>query len=192
MSDEPTAVRPEVSQHANDILVSLNLMDDTIQDVEKHRVDEAILLRHAAETLRKKAVEMIAALDLHLVSVMEWGDTVDHAGWHYRKGRAKERERFDHEEIRHRVTNLVRVEGEEYRRGVTGKRFTFYDGVAWGAKRAAAILRDIYLSESTKAKVTELDRYGIPRTRDADGTVRHWEKGPVYIDVSPIQSEPQQ
>jgi hypothetical protein len=189
MTDEqPTAVRPEVVELSNDMLVFTDLATDVVADVEKHRVDEAVLLRHTAMTVITAAKKMIEALDLHLCDVMEFGDAVDYKGWTFRKGRTKERERFDHDEIAFGVLQAV----EDVI--VAGDRVPIEQlaGCRAGAGEAVRIMRDIYVSDSTKAKVGQLDRYQIPRDKDADGTVRHWEKGAPCIKVEPIMSEVQE
>lgn len=186
MTDTNEGVRSEVVELSNDLLVSTDLMDDVIRDVEKHRVDEAILLRHTAMAVIAKAKETIAALDIHLCDVMEFGDAVNYKGWTFRKGRTKERERFDHAEIGRWVRKAI------YDQITSEDNSDFYRGANIGAAEAIRIMSDIYLSDSTKAKTGQLDRYGIPRGKDAEGTVRHWERGDPCIHVGVIQSEVQE
>lgn len=179
-------VRQGVVEFSNDMLVSTDLMNDLVGEVETYRVDEAVYLRHTLMTIAAKAKFAIAALDTHLVDVMEFGDAVEYKGWTFRKGTTKERERFDHDEIARRVRTAI------YEFLPSEENGDFYRGANAGAAEAIRVMRDIYLSDSTKAKVGQLDRLGIPRGKDADGTVRHWEKGDPYIDVQPIMSEVQE
>jgi hypothetical protein len=190
MTDEqPTAVRPEISAMSNDMLVFTDLASEVVVDVEKHRVDEAVLLRHTAMTVIKAAKEMIAALDTHLCDVMEFGDAVLYKGWEFRKGRTKERERFDHDEIGKRILHRVDDVAVELHPDEVPQ---FFYGVHVGADVALRTMRDIYLSDSTKAKTGQLDRYGIPRDPRKDDSVRTYQKGDPYIKVEPIMSEPQE
>jgi hypothetical protein len=182
-------VRQGVVEFANDMLVSTDLMNDLVGEVETYRVDEAVYLRHTLMTIAAKAKFAISALDAHLVDVMEFGDAVDYKGWTFRKGRKKERVRFDHEEIGKRVADAAYdraaeawgSDSEDYRTGAQR-----------AAREAVAIMGDIYLSESTHAKVGQLDRYGIPRDPKRDDSVRTFIKGDPFIDVVPIQSEVQE
>jgi hypothetical protein len=179
---DPT-VRSEVSQHANDILVACDLMDDSIRDADKHTAGEAVLLRHAAMTLAKKVKEFAAALELHLVDVLE--EPIDFAGWQFRKGVTKKQERFDHDEIGTQVWKNVTATA-------LARDDPQWEAVGRGAKEAVRIMRDIYLSESDKAKVGRLDYYGIPRDPRRDDSVRTYRKGVPCIEINPIQSQVQE
>lgn len=182
-------VRQGVVEFSNDMLVSTDLMNDLVGEVETYRVDEAVYLRHTLMTIAAKAKYAIAALDTHLCDVMEFGDAVDYKGWTFRKGRKKTRVRFDHEEIGKRAAQVAYdraidvwdSDSEDYRTGADR-----------AAKETVSIMTNIYLSESTDVKVTQLDRYGIPRDPKRDDSVRTFIKGDPFIDVQPIQSEVQE
>ncbi len=189
MTEQHTGgIRPEVVEFANGILASVDMLAALLLEADSHSADEAVYLRHVCETVRKKAVETIAALHTHLVDVLE--EPIDHAGWHYRKGFKKETERFDHEGIGKRVRSAA-VQRVMF--AYDGSDATaFKRGVTVGAAEAISIMSDIYISDSTKAKVGQLDRYGIPRNPKDDGSVRTYAKGDPIIDVSPIMSQIQE
>lgn len=182
-----TGVRPEVVEHANGILASLDMMEQTCMDADKHTVDEAVYLRHTAMKLIDQAKRTIAFLDLHLLDVLE--EPINHAGWQFRQGFKKDRERYDHDEIRKHIIKRVSEVASEMNPAAPQE---FFSGVRVGADVALLTMSDIYLSDSTKAKVGQLDRYGIPRDPKRDDSVRTYEKGDKYIDVSPIMSEVQE
>lgn len=177
-------VKPEVVEHANGILASTDLMTEIVRDAEAHTPGEAVYLHHTLRKVIEAAKEAQAALELHLCTVLE--EPIDHAGWQFRKGTTKKRERFDHDEIGKRVIDIAAKSSLDEETGevvIPDERQC--------AANAVHMMSEIYLSDSTTAKVTQLDRYGIPRGK-SDDSVRHWEKGHTYIDISPIMSEPQE
>lgn len=175
-----TGIRPEVVEHANGILASLDMMELVCLDADTHTVDEAVYLRHVGMQMAAKAKRMMEFLDLHLLDVLE--EPIDHAGWQFRRGRKKESERYDHDEILTQLRTQVLEESWE------GE----FKGEAALLAELAERFRNVYLSDSTKAKVGQLDRYGIPRDPRNDDSVRTFRKGDRYIDVSPIMSEVQE
>jgi hypothetical protein len=180
-------VRPEVVERRNEILVSVDLMADVAKDADMHTVDEAIILRHAAMAVAKAAKELAAALDVHLCSVMEVGEAVDFKGWQFRRGTTKAQERFDHDEIGKRVIDRAEQNADEHLAETGHLRPT--RTIAGDVVR---MMTDIYLSESTKAKVTQLDRYGIPRNPKSDDSVFHYKRGEPCITIEPSQSQGQE
>ena len=189
MTDTAPTVGAGVVEHANGILASTDLMDEIIRDVEAHTDGEAVFLHHTMAQVIAKAKLAQAALELHLLDVLEV--PIDHAGWQYRRGRKKDRERFDHREIGKRVHKFVdRTVTEQY---AGDEAIAYGNGVHDGAAEAIRIMSDLYLSDSVTAKVGQLDRLGIPRNpKTSEDSVRTWVKGDRYIDVSPIMSQVQE
>jgi hypothetical protein len=56
-----------------------------------------------------------------------------------------------------------------------------------GARDAIQAMTDLYLSDSTKAKIGALEKLGIDRK-----DVETFERGDLYVDVTPILSEVQE
>lgn len=174
----PETFRPTVP----DILASADVLDDVHELSDSLTAVEAVEFRQAAEVVLAKARNTIAALNEQLVKVLE-GDIV-RDGRRYFVRRKKDTERFDHSAIAGGVmAHLTVLAHDEMEKGHDDD---YFDGFLDGGRQAIDVMSNIYLSDSTKAKVGQLDRYGIPRDPVKDPkSVRVWTPGDKAVFDAP-------
>lgn len=163
---------------AANILVVCDLLDDVINEADSHTIEQAVVVRHTIAEVITKAKEAIAALDVHLTSEMELYEPVQFKGWEFTNVRKAEKTRFAHGTIAGRVQKLAVTAGTDDN-GETSP--------LEAVRHAVEMMRRIYLSDSTGAKVGELKRLGIDI---AD--VRTKTYGDKEIRSSPLQAGDQE
>jgi hypothetical protein len=154
-------------------------LDDVVNDITELSdtldVDQAVAFRVALVSHLAAVRLAIDALDMQLVKVMELPRT--EGGWVHIVRRKKEKVRFDHGAIARRVRELAVI--DENGDGVTFPRVA--------AEQAVAMMSDLYLSDSSKAKIGALKVLDIDRS-----DVESFERGDLYVDVTPLLSEIQE
>lgn len=152
----------------DDVVNDITELSDTL-DVDTAVAFRVALVSHLATV--KLAIDM---LDAQLVKVMELPRT--EGGWIHIVRRKKERQRFDHAAI----AKVVRAQA------VRDEDGTVVD--PWeAAEQAVVMMTDVYLSDSSKAKIGALKALGIDRN-----DVETFERGDLYVDVTPLLSEIQE
>lgn len=154
-------------------------LDDVVTDIteisDSLDVDTAVAFRVALVSHLATVKLAIDALDMQLVKVMELPRT--EGGWVHIVRRKKEKQRFDHAAIARVVREYAAVDGD------TGVIESPRDAAA----NAVAMMTDLYLSDSSKAKIGALKALGIDRS-----DVETFERGDLYVDVVPVMSEIQE
>lgn len=157
-------------------LPDVHALSDVVTDIreasDSMSVEDCIAFRLALSTHLKEVQAAIAALDQQLVLTMETSRIAD--GYLFAVKRRKEKVRYDHAKIARHVRDAALDYG-----GVPAT-----PGIA--AEQATKLMRDIYISDSTKAKVGMLKVLDIPRDE-----VESFERGDLFLDVEPILSEAQ-
>lgn len=183
MTEEEVAALAEA---AANILVVNDLLDDVIKDAEAHTAIQAVFMYDTIGQVIRKAREAQAALETHLMDVLEVGEKgdIEYRGQSFGKRKKKVQERFDHREIGKSVHKRVdRLVIDQYEGAAA---LIYQNGVHDGAGEAIRIMSEIYLSDSTKAKIGELERYGIPCKTNADGSVRTAKSSGYELKVIPL------
>lgn len=175
-------------EQMTDILVVNDLLEDVVQEADGLAIEQAVALHDTIGQVIKRGREAQAALEVHLTSIMELGERgdVEYRGQSYGKRKKADRERFDHDEIGRQLVGAVldRMTGDADLPLPEDR--AYIDGARDGARYAVQMMSDVYLSESTKAKVGELARYGINATTNADGSVRTKTFAGYELKVIPL------
>jgi len=160
-----------------DVEASTDVLRDVTNLSDSLTAEEAVEFRIAVEKVLAECRLTIDMLNMQLVKVLETDVVRDRRRFYVT--RKKDNERFDHDAICGGVVNHT-LRGE----------FDFETGEVIEPERDEAVrqavhaMRNIYVSDSTKAKVGQLDRYGIPRERDDPRSVRTWTPGEkIVVDV---------
>lgn len=156
-----------------DVEAGTDVLRDVADMSDSLTPTEAVEFRVAVERVLAECRLTIDLLNMQIIKTLEQDVVRD--GRRFYVGRKKESERFDHDAICGAILShvadlpdMVDTEG---------------DG-AFAAREAVHAMRNIYLSDSTKAKVGQLDRYGIPRDRDDPASVRSWTPGEkIVVDI---------
>lgn len=136
-----------------DFLAAADVLQDTIDEADRLPRDEAINVMFAIEALKKKCNEALDALKLALVSQMELNDSIVRGGFEVKCGDAGKWQ-YHHDAIA-RATAIIASRPDED----TGEIPSPHRAAA----EAARMMRQIYASDSTDAKVGKLDEFGIVR-----------------------------
>jgi hypothetical protein len=157
---------------------SIDVLKDVIGISDTMTAEEAVEFRIAIERVVSECRLAIDMLNMHLLTVLEQDVIRDRRRFYVT--RKKDSERFDHDAI---GGGVVRFALEQVIDTETGEIVEFDKEVA--VREAVHAMRNIYVSDSTKAKVNQLDRYGIPRDPKTDSkSVRTWTPGEkVVVDV---------
>ncbi len=160
-----------------DIEAMIDVVHDLRDNSDTLDAERAVDVRRAADLLRAAAIELRDFCDMQLCKLMEFGDEMERDGMLYRIGSAG-RWQWDHDAIATAVACLAD------------------DTPGMPGGTAARIMRDIYVSDSTPAKVGQLERHRIPvePMRDwVNETTKKVEAGAVKppkvlkVRVSPLQ-----
>lgn len=158
-------------------VVDVKALDDVVNDItelsDSLSVDDAVAFRVALVAHQARVKLAIDMLDAQLVKTLELPRT--EGGWIHQVRRKKEKPRFDHDAI---AGGVLRHLAEDW----IGD-----DDYFKGARDAITAMRGIYLSDSSKAKVGALKVYDIQRD-----DVETFERGDLYVDVTPVLSEVQE
>lgn len=159
-------------------VLDVEAIDKVVTDIteasDSMSVDDAVALRVALVSHRKDVDAAIAALDQQLVLTMELPRT--HGGWMHIVRRKKDKQRFDHGAIAKVVREQAVLDDEGLM--VTPRL---------AAEQAVDMMTDLYISDSTKAKIGALKILDIPRE-----DVETFERGDLYVEVVPVMSEVQE
>lgn len=162
----------EFDEAMNAISVTLDLLDDVIENSESHTVEQAVDARATILAVLSRCKDAIAMLDQHLIKTLE--SPIVREGHLYEVKSKRERVRFDHGAIAGRVQTVALAWAVDENGEVSPLS---------AVQTAVQIMRDIYLSPSSTAKMGELDRYEIDRS------VRTNEWGGKEVRVSPVVSQ---
>lgn len=140
--------------------------------------EDALDYRLAIEKLRAAAADTIKDLDTQLRRVLE--HQVERHGRYYWIGHKKDSERFIH----------GKIAGEVQRRALqpdpdSGE----IPDAPTAVRRAVALMRGLYLSDSTKAKIGALHSLGLNTDRNNPASVRTWTKGEKQLEFRPMGAE---
>ena len=154
-----------------DVEASIDVLKDVAEMSDSLKADEAVEFRVAVEHVLAQCRLTIDLLNQQIISVME--EDVVRDGRRFYVGRKKDQERFDHDAICGAVLKHAVTADEEWTASAIA-----------AAREAVHAMRNIYLSDSTKAKVGQLDRYGIPRDKNDPASVRTWTPGEkIVVDI---------
>lgn len=164
-----------------DVEAATDVLKDVVGISDTLTAEEAVEFRVAVERVLAECRLTIDMLNMHLLTVLEQDVIRDRRRFYVT--RKKDHERFDHDAISGGVIRYVTAADEET--GELPNRVEI-------ARNAVHAMRNIYVSDSTKAKVGQLDRYGIPRDPNTDPrSVRTWTPGEkVVVDVPAGGEEP--
>jgi hypothetical protein len=159
-------------------LPDVHALSDVVTDITEASdslpVEDCIAYRLALVGHLDKVRRAIDALDQQLVLTMEL--PIVEGGFIHQVRRRKEKVRYDHSVIARHVRDAAIL--DEKGLLVTPRE---------AAENATRFMRDIYISDSTKAKVGALKVLDIPRRE-----VESFELADLYLDVQPILSEVQE
>lgn len=159
---------------STDVLRDIDELSDSLDPVD------AIEYRVVVEKVLAAAKQTIDLLNTQLIRTMEAGQEIVRDGRMFYVSHKEDRARFDHSAIAGRV---IRRSVEPLLNTETGE---VYDPTAEdSARRAVQLMSDIYLSDSTKAKVTVLDLLEIKRTPNVAGSVLSVEWGDKVVKDRP-------
>ena len=156
-----------------DVEASIDVLKDVIGISDTMTAEEAVEFRIAIERVVSECKMAIDMLNMHLLTVLEQDVIRDRRRFYVTY--KKDHERFDHDAISGGVIRYVTQPDDD---GVI-------PSTVEAARNAVHAMRNIYVSDSTKAKVGQLDRYGIPRDPKTDAkSVRTWTPGEkIVVDV---------
>lgn len=137
-----------------DFLAVEDLLDDTIEEAEHVSASEAVDMILAIDKLISHARKAVDALTGGMLKTLE--GSIIREGQEFRRVPAGQWV-FDHDDIAKRVAVIASQPDEEGREPSPHR----------AAAEAARMMRQIYASDSTKAKTGKLNSFGIP-----DGEVR--------------------
>lgn len=159
---------------AADVLIDVGEYSDTMTPAQciEHRI--------ACEVVLKAAQDAIALLNTQFVKVAEQDVVMD--GRRFYVGRKKDRVRFDHDKIIRHVRTLAALDHQD-------DGYERLAGINVGAEAVAAMLKQIYLSDSSTAKVGALSALGLNTDRDNPESVRTWERGEKIVVAIPAGGE---
>jgi hypothetical protein len=153
-------------------------LDDVVNDItelsDSLKVDDAVAFRVALVAHQAKVKFAIDMLDAQLVKTLEMPRT--EGGWIHQVRRKKDKQRFDHAAIARAIREEALLDDE-------GLLMTAREAV----EEAVSMMQDVYISDSSKAKIGALKSIGIDRK-----DVETFERGDLYVDVTPVLSEVQE
>lgn len=150
------------------------VVSDIIELSDSMSPDEAVKFRVALVHQKAEIQRAIDFLDMQLVKTMELPRTS--GGWIHTLRRKKEKQRFDHGEIAKHVREAAVLDDDGLM--VTAKE---------AAENAVDMMSDLYVSPSSKVKIGALKVMDIDRRE-----VEEFERGDLYVDVTPVLSEVQE
>lgn len=156
------------------------VIHDVRESSENYDPADAIERRILLQKLKAAAQEAIDMLDMSLIKLMDGQPMIIRDGQKFWIGPKTDKEVVDHDAVIRWVQNRARDVLAE----IEAPPETVEEGVTVGAGAAARVMRDLYLSDSTRVKKTELDRYGIPRS------VIDVQRGAKQVKQAPAGGEP--
>jgi hypothetical protein len=157
-------------------LPDVHALSDVVTDIteasDSMSVEDCIAFRLALSNHLKEVQAAVAALDQQLVLTLEVPRV--EGGYLFSVRRRKEKVRYAHDKIARHVRDEAVLDDK-------GLLATPREA----AEKATKLMRDLYISDSTKAKVTVLKTLDIPR-----GEVESFERGDLYLDIEPLLAEP--
>jgi hypothetical protein len=167
----------------DNVLDAQQVLNDARDMTDDMTAVEAVEYRLAAEKVKRAAQEVIDFCNQRLIYILDGQPAIIREGRKFYVGRKAERERFDHERIAIGVADHVY---ESHIDTETGEITASHQQVG---RETAFAMRNIYTSDSTKAKVTQLDRYGINRDENKPGSVREVLRGEKQVHDVPAGGE---
>jgi hypothetical protein len=162
-----------------DVEASCDVLVDVQDASDSMTPEQCIEYRVACEAVLKAAKTAIDLLNMQFVKISETDVIRD--GRRFYVGRKKDRERFDHDLIEATVV----AEAVDRSEADDGERF-----VARTAARAAAdLMRRLYITDSTSAKISALNALGLNTDRQNPRSVRTWEQGDRAVFDIPAGGE---
>lgn len=167
---------------AADVLAALDVLRDVENISDSLSPDQAIEFREAVEEVKAGAARCIDMLNGQLVRTLDGQRGIVRGDFLYSIGRKALRKRFDHDRIQTAVVRFAMASAVDKETGEID-----YDKVIEAPAVAAQAMRQIYVNDSTAAKVTQLDRFGICRDANAPGSVLSEERGDKEVKRTPIR-----
>jgi len=169
----------QLAEVTTDLMISVDIIDDIINEADSHNVDQAIVLRKTLMDVIEKAREGIVALDVHLLSVLE--APIQYQGWAFERRRKSESKRYNHKLVAAQVPGVAVQRTADPDTGEMAPEERIH-------REIVDVMLSLYTSgepdsSSTSVKVTQLDRYGISR----DGIVSK-VPGERYINAFPLMA----
>lgn len=166
---------PKYKPTTADIDAAGMVLADITELSDSLSAEDALDYRLAIERLRAVAADTIKDLDNQLRRVLE--HQVERHGRYYWIGHKKDTERFMHGAIAGEVQRQALQPDPD-----TGQ----IPDARTAVRRAVALMRGLYLSDSTKAKIGALSALGLNTDRNNPDSVRTWTKGEKIVEFRPI------
>jgi hypothetical protein len=151
-----------------DVHASADVLLDVADYSDTMTPEQCIEYRVACEAVAKAAKTAIDLLNMQFVKVAETDVIRD--GRRFYVGRKKDRVRFDHDLIEAAVVTTAAAHSP-------GTAIS-------GARQAADLMRKLYVSDSTDARIGALNALGLNTDRHNERSVRTWEPGEkIVVDI---------
>jgi hypothetical protein len=174
--------RPDV----DNVLDARQVLNDARDMTDDMTAEQAVEYRLAAEKVKKAAQEVIDFCNQRLIHILDGQPAIIREGRKFYVGRKAKRERYDHDAIASQVATAVLVADgliDESTGEIVDLRFGKI------AIDVAHAMKDVYTSDSTKVKVTQLDRFGINRDENKPNSVREVLRGAKQVHDIPAGGE---